>query len=339
MDKKIAVLGTGAIGSSVGADFTKAGYDVVLIDQWPAHVEAMKSNGLHIKMPDEELHVRVRAFHLCELCSTQPQFDIVFLTAKSYDTLWMVQFIKPYLKEDGVLVSLQNSINDEWIPPIIGYQRDIGSVLELSGEVFEPGLVKRNTNHKKTWFALGELHGRITPRLKEVAEILGHAGRVDMTTNIWGAKMSKLVVNSMISGVGGVFGLTTWALIQRPELIEISIRVGKESLRVGTTLGYNMEPIFGMSAEDLQGSTDDVLKKSILTLVSHTGQESRSMIFQDILKKRRTETDYINGVIVKKGNEAGVPTPFNEAVTSVVKEIELGKAEPDVSNVSKFPMR
>jgi len=339
MDKKIAVLGTGAIGSSVGADFTKAGYDVVLIDQWPAHVEAMKSNGLHIKMPDEELHVRVRAFHLCELCSTQPQFDIVFLTAKSYDTLWMVQFIKPYLKEDGVLVSLQNSINDEWISPIIGYQRDIGSVLELSAEVFEPGQVKRNTNQKKTWFALGELHGRMTPRLKEIAEILGHAGRVDMTTNIWGAKMSKLVVNSMISGVGGVFGLTTWALIQRPELIEISIRVGKESLRVGTTLGYNMEPIFGMSAEDLQGSTDDVLKKSILTLVSHTGQESRSMIFQDILKKRRTETDYINGVIVKKGKEAGVPTPFNEAVASVVKEIELGKAEPDVSNVSKFPMR
>jgi len=165
MDKKIAILGTGAIGSSVGADFTKAGYDVVLIDQWPAHVEAMKSKGLHIKMADEELHVRVRAFHLCELCSTQPRFDIVFLAAKSYDTLWMTQFIKPYLKEDGVLVSLQNSINDEWIPPIIGYQRDIGSVLELSGEIFEPGQVKRNTNHQKTWFAVGELHGRMTPRL------------------------------------------------------------------------------------------------------------------------------------------------------------------------------
>jgi len=339
MDKKIAVLGTGAIGSSVGADFTKAGYDVVLIDQWGAHVEAMKSKGLHIKMPDEELHVRVRAFHLCELCSTQPQFDIVFLAAKSYDTLWLTQFIKPYLKEDGVLVSLQNSMNDEWIPPIIGYQRDMGSVLELSGEVFEPGLVKRNTNQKKTWFALGELHGRITPRLKEVAEILGHAGRVDMTTNIWGAKMSKLVVNSMISCFSPVFGLRSSELIRRPELVEISMKVGRESLEVGTTLGYNMEPIFGMSAEDLKGSPDDVLKKSLLTLVSNTGREARSMIFQDILKKRRTEIDYISGLIVRKGREAGVPTPFNETVTSVIKEIELGKAEPDVSNVSRFPTK
>jgi 2-dehydropantoate 2-reductase len=338
-DKKVAVLGTGAIGSSVGADFTRAGYDVVLIDQWAAHVEAMKSRGLHIKMAEEELHVPVRAFHLCELCATHPRFDIVFLAAKSYDTLWMVQVIKPYLKEDGVLVSLQNSINDEWIPSIIGYQRDVGSVLELSAEIFEPGQVKRNSNHKKTWFALGELHGRMTPRLKEIAEILGNAGRVDMTTNIWGAKMSKLVVNTMISGVCGIFGLRDWELIQRPELVEVSIRLGRESLQVGTNLGYNMEPIFGMSAQDLMGSTDDVLKKSLLTLVSHIGKEARSMIYQDLLKKRRTEIDYINGLVVRKGREANVPTPFNATVASVIKQIELGELEPDISNLSKFPTK
>jgi 2-dehydropantoate 2-reductase len=63
------------------------------------------------------------------------------------------------------------------------------------------------------------------------------------------------------------------------------------------------------------------------------------MIFQDILKKRRTEIDYISGLIVRKGREAGVPTPFNETVTSVINEIELGKAEPDVSNVARFPVK
>ncbi len=339
MDKKIAILGTGAIGSSVGADFTRAGYDVVLIDQWAAHVEAMKSKGLRIKMATEEFQVPVRALHLSEVCITQPRFDIVFLASKSYDTPWMVQFIKPYLKEDGVLISLQNSMNDEWIPPIIGYQRDIGSVLELSAEIFEPGLVKRNSDHKKTWFALGELHGRITPRLQEVAEILKKAGRVDMTTNIWGAKMSKLVVNSMISGMCGVFGMGDWEIIQRPELVEISIRLGRESLRVGTTLGYNMEPIFGMSAQDLMGSADDVLKKSLIVLVSHVGKEARSMIYQDLLKKRRTEVDYINGLVVKKASVAGIETPFNEALASVINRIERGELEPDISNISQFPQK
>ncbi|HJW31620.1 MAG TPA: 2-dehydropantoate 2-reductase, partial [Saprospiraceae bacterium] len=79
-------MGTGAIGSSIGADLTKAGHDVVLIDQWPAHVEAMNAQGLHVSMPDKELHVQVKAIHLCDVRKVKEQFDIVFLTAKSYDT-------------------------------------------------------------------------------------------------------------------------------------------------------------------------------------------------------------------------------------------------------------
>jgi 2-dehydropantoate 2-reductase len=81
------------------------------------------------------------------------------------------------------------------------------------------------------------------------------------------------------------------------------------------------------------------LKKSLLTLVSHIGKEARSMIYQDLLKKRRTEIDYINGLVVKKGREANVETPFNETVASVIKQIELGELEPDVSNLEKFPTK
>ena len=339
MNKKIAVLGVGAIGSCVGADFTQAGYDVVLIDPWPAHVEAMKEGGLYVKTADEERQTPVRALHLCELSALQPQFDIVFLTAKSNDTCWLVEFIKPYLKPDGVLVSLQNSLNDEWIAPLIGHQRDIGSVVELSAEIFEPGRVKRNSDRNRTWFALGEIHGRITPRLKEIAQILRSAGRVDETTNIWGAKWSKLVVNSMISGLCGILGVRDWELIQKPELVGISVGLGKETMQVGVTLGYNLEPVFGLTAEDFLGATDEVLKKCLDKLVSHIGKEARSMVFQDLLKKRHTEIDYINGLVVRKGQEAKVSTPLNATVASVIKEIESGKIQQGLSNFSKFPTK
>jgi 2-dehydropantoate 2-reductase len=336
MTKKIAVLGAGAIGSCVGADFTQANYDVVLIDPWPAHVEAMKEKGLYIKAGGEERQIPVKALHLCELSASQPQFDIVFLTAKSNDTCWLVEFIKPYLKPDGVLVSLQNSLNDEWIAPLIGHQRDIGSVVELSAEIFEPARVKRNSDRNRTWFALGELHGRLTPRLKEIAQILRSAGRVDETTNIWGAKWSKLVVNSMISGICGILGVRDWELIQKPELVAISVGLGKETMQVGVTLGYNLEPVFGMTAEDFLGATDEVLKKCLDKLVSHIGKEARSMVFQDLLKKRHTEIDYINGLVVRKGQEAGIPTPLNATVASLIKEIESGKLQQGLANLSKF---
>jgi 2-dehydropantoate 2-reductase len=98
MEDKMAVLGTGAIGSSVGADLTKAGYDVMLIDQWPAHVEAMKADGLRVTMTDEDLHTPVNAIHICELASLTHAFDIVFLTAKSYDSCWMAELIKPHYR-------------------------------------------------------------------------------------------------------------------------------------------------------------------------------------------------------------------------------------------------
>jgi 2-dehydropantoate 2-reductase len=333
MKDKMAVLGTGAIGSSVGADLTKAGYDVTLIDQWPAHVEAMKADGLRVTMTDEDLHTPVRVIHICDVCTLTEPFDIVFLTAKSYDSCWMTELIKPYLKPGGVLVSLQNSLNDELIAPIIGPTRDVGCVVELSAEAFEPARVKRNTTHSGTWFAVGELHGRITPRAEKLAEILSCVGKTDITTNIWGAKWTKLIANSMLQAPIGILGLYEQEATDIPEVFDFCIRLGREAMAVGTTLGYTIEAIYGLSAEEFRGSTDEVLKKNLRTLVSHIGKEARNSVLQDHLKGRYSEVDQLNGLVVKKGQAAGVPTPLNAAVVAVTRQIQKGDLKPDRSNL------
>ncbi|MEE9202947.1 MAG: 2-dehydropantoate 2-reductase N-terminal domain-containing protein, partial [Dehalococcoidia bacterium] len=266
MNRNMAVLGTGAIGGSIGADLTRAGHDVLLIDQWPAHVEAMKAHGLRVTMPEEDIRVPVQAVHLCEVCTLHRQFDIVFLAAKSYDTRWMVEFIKPYLREHGVLVSTQNSLNDEWISPLIGYERDIGCALELSAEVFEPGRVKRNTDPAHTRFVVGELNGRLSSRVREVAQVLSAAGKTEVTTNIWGAKWTKLAVNTMLMAVDSIGGIGPWELVQDPKYVDFCIRLGRETVQVGAALGYALEPLFGLTAEDFLGSTDEALKTLLLKL-------------------------------------------------------------------------
>ena len=332
MSKRIAVLGTGAIGSCVGADLSNAGHDPVLIDQWPAHVDAMKARGLRVAMPGEELHIPVRAVHLCEVCALGQQFDIVFLASKSYDSAWLVEFIKPYLKREGALVSLQNSLNDEWIAPIVGYERDIASAMELAAEMFEPGQVKRNTNRAHTWFALGELHGRITPRLEEISQILSSVGRTEATSNIWGAKWTKLSINCMSQALSGILGMVEWKMAQDPTILEFCIGLGKECLQVGTTLGYRAESIFGLRPEDFLGSSDGALKKHLTTLVSHIGKTARNSTLQDLMKGRQSEVDFLNGLVVKKAQEARIPTPLNTAVVSLLKQIERGTLKPDPSN-------
>ena len=190
MDRTIAVLGAGAIGSSLAADLSHAGHDPLVIDQWPAHVDAMRTSGLHVTMPDGEWRVPVRACHLCDVSTLDPELDIVFLCAKSYDTRWLTALVAPYLKPEGVIVGVQNGLNNETIASIVGITRVIGCAFELSAEVFRPGRLQRNSDHKKAWFGIGELTGRITPRLREIERIMSCVGTVVTTTNIHGAKWS-----------------------------------------------------------------------------------------------------------------------------------------------------
>ncbi|MEK7877193.1 MAG: 2-dehydropantoate 2-reductase N-terminal domain-containing protein, partial [Pseudomonadota bacterium] len=313
------------------ADLTHAGYDITIIDQWPAQVEALKSTGLHIQMPDGDVQVAVRAYHLCDLASVNLQFDIVFLAVKSNDHRWMAEFIKPYLKESGALVPTQNGMNDDSIASIVGRGRILGCAMELSAEIFTPGLVKRNTTRKSTWFAVGELDGSYTPRVREIESILSHVGRCDVTNNIYGAKWTKLIANTMTMGPFGLLGLGNSEAAALPGMFDISVKLGKESLAVGTALGYRIEPVFGLRADEFAGSSDENLVTAMKTLLGHISR-GRTAPIHDHIKGRKSEMEFISGVVLKKGKELGIPTPCNDAVVEIDRQINTGQIKMDRSN-------
>ncbi len=340
MEKQIAILSTGAIGSSIGADLSHAapaGYNVSLVDQWPAHVEAMKANGLRVTMPDSELHTKVEAYHLCELSSLKRQFDIVLLTAKSHDTRWLCEFIKPYLKEDGMIVGAQNGMNNADIIDIIGKPRVMGCVLELSAEVFTPGLVQRNTDPAHTWFGLGELDGGVTPRLTALEKLMKHSGAITITDNIEGAKWTKLVNSSMILAPFGALGLQSWQAVEIPEVVNLCARLASETMRVGAAHGYQLDAIFGLSPEEFMGPEEKIIDKLLYTILGHMGKKgsrtARGVVFQDFLKGRRTETEHLNGHIARKGREKNIPTPANDAVVALCQRMERGELKPDRAHI------
>lgn len=331
MQKKIAVLGAGAIGSSVGADLTKAGHDVTLIDQWPAHVEAMKAVGLRVLMKDGELQIPVQAMHLCDLAAANIGFDMVILACKSNDHRWMTEFIKPYLKGSGVLIGAQNGMNDDSIASIIGRERTVGCVVELQAELFTPGFIQRNTTRQGTWFAVGELDGAATPRIREIEALMRNVGKCEATGNIYGAKWTKLIANTMTMGPFGLLGLRNFEAVALPGMFDISVKLGKESLAVGAALGYRMEPLFGLRADEFAGSSDENLVTTMKTLMSHVGG-GRTAPIHDHLKGRISEMEYIPGVVAKKGRELGIATPCNDAVVEIDRMINSGQLTMDPSN-------
>jgi 2-dehydropantoate 2-reductase len=332
MDKKIAVLGTGANGSCVAADLTNAGLDVVLIDQWPEHVEAMRARGLHVTLRQGEIHADVRAHHLCDLAAMNTTFDTVLLMTKAYDARWHTELIKPCLKEDGFLVGVQNGMTAETIAEVVGPGRTLGCVVELSSYCFVPGEIKRNTAPERTWFGIGSFTPETEGREEEVAEVLRHAGKVDLVDNILDAKFMKLVVNTMSLGPMAMVG-GDLADEQPPGMSEYMMRLGEEALAVGAALGHPMVPIFGLTQEDIDQSNQP-LQKFIDKLNHDIGPgRGANTTLQDHIKGRLSEVDMINGLVVAESEKRGMAAPANAAMVEVTRRIYAGELKPDPANL------
>ena len=129
--RRIAIVGAGANGAGIGADLTRAGLDVTIIEQWPAHVDAMRKNGIRVVMPDETLVTPVRVFHVCEVATLREAYAIVLIVVKAYDTRWACELIKPLVESDGLVVGLQNGMTIDDVAAIVGPERTLGAVIEV----------------------------------------------------------------------------------------------------------------------------------------------------------------------------------------------------------------
>jgi 2-dehydropantoate 2-reductase len=352
MDKRIAVLGAGAIGASIGAYLIRAGHDITIIDQWATHIEKIRSDGLKLTDLNGEFTVSAKALQLSDVVNLREQFDIVYLSVKSYDTLWSTYLIEPFLKSTGFILPAQNSLNDEVVASVVGFNRTVGCVPSIGVAVYEPGHVIRTDPMTTHSFSVGELSGLITPRVLEIADALKVIGHSEATTNIWGARWAKMVINCMMNTLAGLIGPATTSLNDEQQDTANLIRVvtGCEAVRVASALGVAVEPIWGIPAQEFAEATtgDSVrtLKNKMIVAsgqirltpeqIQKLGVPGRPSLLQDVIKGRRTEVDYLNGQVVKKGEEVGVPTPMNQAITNLMKKLEAGEVKPDPSNLERL---
>lgn len=350
MDERIAIVGAGAVGGYVGAHMARAALDVTLIDPWPDHVEKMRSEGLALSglTTQENFRVDVNAMHLTELQSVSKQqlFDIAFVSTKAYDTVWATAMIAQYLAPGGFVVSLQNGINEERIASVVGWGRTAGCIASrISVELDAPGHVRRlvklgGTQH--TVFRAGESHGRTTPRIAKVVELLSLADSARVTENLWGERWSKLAVNCMRNPIAAATGRGGNENDRDGHTRRLAIGLAGETVEVGMALGYQLEKLYGMTPQDLIAAKDgdgEAMARCealILDAVATRSEEQRPSMGQDMAKGRRTEIDFINGLVVEKAAELSMPAPRNAAIVDVVKRIERGdlEAHPEVlSNI------
>ena len=329
--KRIAFVGTGAQGAGIAADLTRAGLDVTFIEQWPAHVEAMREHGLRVELSGETMTTRVNAYHLCEVATLREKFDIVFVVVKAYDTRWSCELIKPLVAEDGLVVGLQNGMSIDDIAAAVGPERTIGAVIEMASNMFNPGVVVRQTPPSRSWFTVGGVHPATVGREQEVVDVLRHAGTVEISPDIRSSKWMKLVANAGELVPTAILNLPMAEAAARPGMREFMDRNCREALQVSLAIGNRAVPIFGLT--EVEGDPDAYAVKLLDLVHSHwTHPDTLTTVLQDWRKGRRAEIDEVNGLVVREAAGAGIPVPANARTLALARRIEAGELEAQPSN-------
>ena len=346
---RVCIVGAGAVGGYVGAHMAKAGVDVTLVDGWPEHVEAMRREGLSVQGMNGagSVQAAVRALHIGEmqqLVREQP-IDVAFIAVKSYDTRWATELVLPYLAPTGCLVSLQNGINEDVIASVAGFSRVLGvSVSALASELVAPGQIVRNSplgDEKKPGMRVGEMHGQVTPRAQLLTTLLAAGDSCKLTTNLWGERWSKLTINAMRNGVCALTGLSGRQRDLNEVARDLTIRLGSSCVRVGRALGLALEPVGGLDLDVLARAEEDraayeAITAQIMEVAYSRSDTQRPSMGQDIQKGRRTETEGINGLVARRGEEVEVDVRYHRRVNEVIRRIERGELAPSPDHLGQI---
>ena len=339
MAKRMLFIGAGAIGSYIGSFLARAGHDVTLVDPWPEQVEAVRRGGISVSGPHDPFAANPTALHVHELQRLGADFDIAFIAMKAYDTAWATWMALPHLKPEGYVVSAQNCWNDPIVASIAGAERSVGLIMSKIGvALWKAGEVERGMEKGSgaghDVFRAGEHDGKITDRVTALAEIMSVIDGARPTDNLWGERWSKLCANCMGNPVQAMTGLGSKEIAEQARGREITIRIAQESAAVGLKQGYRIPKFNGREAEEwAQAGRPDVYAglDAMLKPKEGAGRNWRASMAQDVIKGRRSEIDFMNGRVVDKGRELGVPTPVSAAVVEIMREIDAGtrKSNPE----------
>lgn len=335
---RIGIMGAGSLGTIIGALINRGGRDAVLIDANREIVDAMNSSGATIT-GFMEVNVPVRAITPDQL---EGVYDLIFLlTKQTYNHTALNQLI-PHLNEKSTVCTLQNGIPEESVASYVGRERTVGGAVGFGATWVRPGvsmLTSPEATVRKFAFDIGEMDGSVTPRLDRVREVLGLAGGCHILTNLMGIRWTKLLMNATFSGMSAALGCTFGDVLYNDRAMVCVAHIADETIRVARASGYRLVEMQGVDFEvlELRDDSDIPGKMDFYRKVWGPHARLKASMLQDLEKGLKTEIDYINGMVCKKGRVGGVPTPYNDKVVELVSEAQEKGVVPDFArNIARF---
>ena len=332
---KYAIYGAGSLGTVLGAYITKSGTPIDVINRNKAHTTALKEKGAHIK-GSVDFTVPVHALFPDEM---EGKYDVVFLMTKQLLNKEVVTFLKDYLSEEGVIVTLQNGIPEPGIAEIIGSDKTIGCVVEWGATLDEPGTSILTSDPKSLSFHMGKMEGVSDKMFNLTKELLEKMCPVYIEENLLGARWSKLLINATFSGLGTVVGGLFGDVSEDKETKKLALRCMKECIDVGHKAGATFAPVQGKDITKLFYYKNPIKKAIALAILPIAMKKHRLIepsMLQDLKKGKPCEIDAINGVVCDWGKKVGVETPINDRIVEVIKKEQNKELPLAKSNLALF---
>ncbi len=314
---RIAIIGAGAIGSVLGALLSRAGQDVTLIGR-SEHLNAISQNGLIV---NGVLGTFITHPAIAEILNNRP--DFAFLTVKTQDVLPALQSNLPFLR--GVtIVTFQNGLrSDELVATLLPRTQIISAVVNSGASYLTPGTVTINYSGS---LVVGRPFGAHDTEVDIVARILNVAFPTVVSDNIQGAHWLKLIVN-LNNAFPAMTNLTLSQVYTDAYLRQLAVRVMREGLKVAKGANIQLESLPGTSVGLIQlmarlpiQLASQLLSTNIRKIESEWPLMGSTL--QSLRRGRPTEIDYLNGEIVRLGQQHNIPTPLNATIVDIIHQIE-----------------
>jgi 2-dehydropantoate 2-reductase len=333
---RVAILGAGALGIIIGARMTQNGQQVDLIDSFKENVDALNANGATVT-GFLEMHQAVTALTPEQMIGT---YDLVLLLTKQTANETALPKLLSHLHQESVVCTLQNGVPEEAVASYVGKERTIGGAVGFGATWLRPGVSELTSTMEaveKFAFEIGEIDGVVRPRLEKVKEVLSVAGGTTILTNLMGIRYTKLLMNSTFSGMSAALNGTFSDVLANPKAMICVAHIADEVIKVCHQLGYRMVEMQGSDFEFLElNSKVEIPSKMDFYKKVWGRHNNKASMLQDLEKGKKTEIDYINGVVCRGGRKCGIPTPFNDKVVELVKEAEASGRVNDFSYLERF---
>ena len=330
-----AIYGAGSLGTVLGAYITKNGGQIDLINRNRAHVDALRKNGAVID-GTVNMTVPVTAYTPEEMNGV---YDVIFLMTKQLLNREVVTFLKDYLAEDGVIVTLQNGLPEPGIAELVGASHTMGCVVEWGATLSAPGVCTLTSAPESLSFHMGRMEGITDEKFREVKSLLELMCPVHEETNLIGARWSKLLINATFSGLGTVVGGVFGDVSENKAARKVAIRCMKECIDVGHAAGAEFAPVQGKNITALfyyKNAVKRAIATALIPIAMKKHRDIEPSMLQDLKKNKPCEIDAINGIVCEWGKKCGVVTPVNDRIVEIVKRCERGELKPAADNIRLF---